>query len=197
MFFGLFPNACAACGLPSGRGWLCADCVSALEPAPALLPEGAWDALEVPFAYQQPLKRLLHDFKYHGHVQHTQGLAALLQPQTRPDLLLPVPLHPKRLQERGFNQALELAKPLGKRLGVKVAGQGLQRLRDTPHQVGLSREARLHNLAGAFAVNAPVQGLEVAVLDEVITTGSTLSVLAEALKAAGARKVTVWALMAA
>jgi ComF family protein len=110
--------------------------------------------------------------------------------------VLPVPLSPARLRERGYNQAWELARRLAVQRGLPAKAQWLQRLRDTPHQVGLSRSERERNLRDAMWVppegQAGVAGQHVALVDDVMTTGMTAAAGARALKAAGAASVQVW-----
>ncbi len=107
-----------------------------------------------------------------------------------PDVIAPVPLAAKRLVERGYNQAWQIAKPLGRALQVRSDATLLARVIETAPQSRLDLDARRHNVGRAFRVNAPVHGLHVAVVDDVMTTGATLEALAHVLKAAGARRVT-------
>ena len=103
-----------------------------------------------------------------------------------------MPLHPARLRERGFNQAVELARPLARRLGVPLAAALCRRLRDTPAQASLDRAARRRNVRGAFACDGDLSGRHVAVVDDVLTSGATIDALARALKKAGAARVSAW-----
>ncbi|HOX04946.1 MAG TPA: ComF family protein [Planctomycetota bacterium] len=109
------------------------------------------------------------------------------------DVIVPAPSHPARVRERGFDHTLELARHLGRRLGLPVERGSLVKLRATPRQAGLSRAERLENLAGAFAVRRPerLAGRRVLLVDDVITTAATTEECARALKAAGVREV--WA----
>jgi ComF family protein len=109
-----------------------------------------------------------------------------------PDLLLPMPLHPARLRERGFNQAAEIARPLARRLGCPVALTTLVRDVDTAPQVGLPWHARAANVRGAFRCEEDLRGLRVAVVDDVLTTGATLHEVARCLKGRGAGWVENW-----
>jgi predicted amidophosphoribosyltransferase len=101
-----------------------------------------------------------------------------------------MPLHARRLQERGFNQAVEIARELAARTGIPMQAGWATRVRDTPPQAGLKREARRKNLRGAFACVGKVAGLHVGIVDDVMTTGSTLDELARTLTDAGAREVS-------
>jgi ComF family protein len=105
---------------------------------------------------------------------------------------VPVPLHASRLKERGFNQAVELARPISKRLKLKVRLDLCERSRATQVQSKLDSDERRKNLKDAFTVKAPVQGLHLALLDDVVTTGATAESLARTLREAGARRVTLW-----
>jgi ComF family protein len=116
-------------------------------------------------------------------------------PRDLPGAIVPVPLHPSRLRKRGYNQALELAKPLAKRLGIPVSREVLHRTRATHAQTELTAIQRRRNVRGAFAVNIDGNAPEhVAVLDDVFTTGATLAECACVLKRAGVQRVDVWAL---
>ncbi len=144
------------------------------------------------------VREVMHDFKYGGqlHLRHLLGRwlgEALGDPRLaeRPfDCLVPVPLHPARERERGFNQAQVLAKLLGRASGLPVRPL-LQRIRYTTTQTQFDRDERMENLAGAFRLRrgATVQECRVLLIDDVLTTGSTLSECAAVLKKAGARSV--------
>ncbi len=108
------------------------------------------------------------------------------------DVIVPVPLHPARLRERGFNQALELARPLARQLCVPLDSRCAERVRATAPQSALPAKQRRRNIKGAFRVTAAVKGCRVAVVDDVMTTGHTVSEFAATLRRAGAVSVTVW-----
>lgn len=185
---------CPACGAladdPAGPIVLCPTC--ALTPPP-------WDAFAFHGPYDDLLRSLLLRFKFGPDL----GLCSLLRGlvvaawerslQDRPfDLIVPVPLHPRRLLRRGFNQSLELARPLARRLGVPLERAALRRVRSTTPQAGLVREERLVNLRGAFAADAAkVLGRRALVVDDVATTGATLTECVAALLDAGAREASV------
>jgi hypothetical protein len=111
----------------------------------------------------------------------------------RPDIILPVPLHPQRMRERGYNQALEIARALSRELAIPVDPSLCARLRATPPQVGLEREERRHNVRGAFGVIGPVAARHLVILDDVVTTGGTAGELARVLRQAGAARIDLWA----
>jgi ComF family protein len=145
--------------------------------------------------YEGVLRDCVHALKY----EHNQGLGEFFcQPLAdivweagwEVDLIMPVPLSTRRVAERGYNQAACLAKPLAARLGVRYHPFGIERTRDTPSQVGLSGEARRRNVAGAFrALPEVVAGKKVLILDDVMTTGSTMVACAQALLDAGSTAV--------
>ena len=183
-------NCCTRCALPLPNPTpLCGACQR--KPPP-------WQAAWAPFRYGWPLDRLEARYKFGRELAAGRTLGALwkaLPPPVRPALILPVPLHRARLRERGYNQALELARPLGRALGIPVRHDLLQRPRATAAQTELDAAARRRNVRGAFAVR-PDAALpaHVVVLDDVMTTGATLAECARVLRRAGVARVDVWAL---
>ncbi|MES9992089.1 MAG: ComF family protein [Candidatus Thiodiazotropha sp.] len=148
--------------------------------------------------YQPPINRLIGMLKFHNRLHLAEPLAGLLIERLgaeydRPDLLVPVPLHPLRLRQRGFNQSLEISRVLSRRCGLSQDWRLCRRIKHTPAQAELNREARRNNLRRAFQVCADVSGMHLAVVDDVITTGATVSELCRVLKRAGAERVDVWA----
>ncbi len=143
-------------------------------------------------------RKLVHDLKFRDVAGVAALMARLMAPAVRDvtdgaDVLVPVPLHPLRLLQRRFNQAVLLADALSPLVGVPVARDAVHRVRSTPHQVGLNRTERADNLHGAFRVvdrNA-ISGRTVVVVDDVLTTGATADALALTLQGAGARSVRV------
>lgn len=139
----------------------------------------------------------VRSFKYNRERDRAQFLAEAMSPAfaslTRPDVIIPVPLHPKRQEWRGFNQAHVLAKHVGKSFGVSVE-PALQRIRNTSAQTRSSREERLVNMEGAFALSSdwtPQANTHYVLMDDVYTTGATIGACAEALEAAGAKLISV------
>jgi len=182
--------ACERCGVPMAEGMpRCAGCQHR---------PGSVDSSRIPFAYAYPLDRLVIGLKFSGDLTAAAELASLLLPsvaeQPRPDCLMPVPLYPTRLRERGYNQALEMARPIAARLGLPIDLSSSVRVRPTAPQVGMNARSRRRNVRGAFAVRTAMPCRHVAIIDDVVTTGSTVEELAKALKRAGARYVQVWAL---
>ncbi|WP_307719254.1 ComF family protein [Pseudoduganella armeniaca] len=159
----------------------------------------AYDATVAAVSYQMPLDRLVLELKFGGRLAHARLFASLLAEasqatllEERPALLCPVPLAPGRLAERGFNQALEIARPLGKLLGIAVAPRLAQRVQETSAQSRLRGAARRANMAHVFAVpdRAAVAGRHVGIVDDVMSSGQTLHELAAVLKRHGATRVT-------
>jgi ComF family protein len=109
-------------------------------------------------------------------------------------LLIAVPLHQRRLRERGYNQALELARAMKQILDLPIGSGIAVRVRATPDQIGQSAAQRRSNLKGAFEIRGSLEGRHVALIDDVMTTGATLAELASACRAAGAARVEAWAI---
>jgi ComF family protein len=149
--------------------------------------------------YQEPTSDIIHRFKYEGYFALGRPLAALMiaawpRWQSPPDLILPIPLHDRRRRQRGYNQSELLARPLGQALGIPVETASLRRTRPTIPQVGLGPDERRENVRGAFAAGPGVAGRRVLLIDDVLTTGATMSAAAEALLAAGAAGVAAYCL---
>ncbi|MFN2350082.1 MAG: ComF family protein [Thioalkalivibrio sp.] len=186
-----FVHGCQACAraLPEGAGPLCGACLK--RPPP-------FDATCALFHYAAPVDRLITGLKYRGRLTHARLLGELWSahaPVTAlPALLLPVPLHPERLRERGFNQSLELARPLSRALGIPLAADRLLRVRATRAQQGLKGKARRSNVHDAFRLRPGPLPTHVAIVDDVMTTGSTVGEIAWLLKRAGVKRVEVWTL---
>ncbi|MDT8383546.1 MAG: ComF family protein [Gammaproteobacteria bacterium] len=184
-------NPCARCALP-----LPATAVEALCGRCQTQPP-AFHACLAPFRYGSPLDHLLQGLKFNGRLAQARLLGELMADwlgavvEAPPDQLIPVPLHAARLRERGFNQALELARPIARQFGLPLNIHGVRRRRATPPQSDLSRQQRLKNIRGAFEVVQPL-GAHVVIIDDVMTTGSTADELARTLLGAGAERVEVW-----
>ncbi len=192
-------HACLQCALP----------LPAHIPAPALcgacLQPGQprhFDQVWAPFIYAPPLPWLVTQLKFHQRLQHARLLAELMwsqleaplqhQADARPDLILPVPLHAKRLRQRGFNQAIELARPLARISGIRLDSAGLIRIKATERQSDLPLRQRRRNVRNAFACNRELAGLHVVLVDDVMTTGNTIEAAATAARSAGASRVSAW-----
>lgn len=181
----LAAERCPVCALPVAGGRVCGHC---LHKPPAFVLTVA------SYRYAYPLDRLIQAFKFGERLQLASMFAETLAGQVGelPDAILPMPLHPARLRERGFNQSLELARALSGRLGLPLLVEAASRLRDTAPQSGLQWKSRRKNVRKAFGCTDQVAGRHVALVDDVMTTGATLNELAHTVKAAGASKVSVW-----
>lgn len=183
-------HACARCALPLAQDTaLCGRC----QRKPP-----AFTRTYAAFRYAAPIDRLIVALKYRQelHLAHSLGsyMAHSLAQIPRPDAIVPVPLHASRLRERGYNQALELARPLARAFDIPLAFRGTQRLRATPSQTELSSLARARNVRNAFACTQPFAQRHIAIVDDVMTSGQTAHAFARCLLAAGARQVDVWVL---
>jgi ComF family protein len=207
----LLPQDCFLCGAPAGDDLLCKACIASLPQMPAALcprcalpAPGAsvcgaclktvphFDATHAVFRYEFPLDRLIQSLKY-AHRLACAGFLGRMLTQValpfRPSLIVPVPLSAARIAERGFNQALEIARPLLRALDVPVELAHIHRRRDTSPQAGLPWKQRAMNVRHAFECEIDLTGHAVLVVDDVMTTGATLGELAHTLKAHGAARV--------
>ena len=155
------------------------------------------------FPYQPPIIRLIIHLKFQQQLSFASFFSELFIKKMRetwyvnqplPDLIIPMPLHDDRLRERGFNQALEIAKPIAKAFAIPLDIRSIKRIKPTAAQSGLSAKQRKQNIAHAFSAN-PKQSyanLSVAVMDDVITTGYTMVEFCKVLKQHGAKTIDVW-----
>jgi ComF family protein len=179
--------ACPRCALPSPGGALCGRCLAS---------PPAYDETVAALAYEFPADVLVQGLKFRGELALApllgELLAARLPRGARVDWIVPVPLSAARLRARGFNQALEIARPLATATGCRLAPLLAERGRDTPPQLELPREERARNVRGAFRCGERLERAEIALVDDVMTTGATLDELAATLKRAGAARVVNW-----
>ncbi len=158
-----------------------------------------FDRSHCAFVYREPLSWLLQGLKYHQRLSGIPVLSRLLldylqsRMERRPELIIPMPLHPARLRQRGFNQALEIARPLARLLNIPLSVDLCVRQRDTPRQSELPASRRSANMRNAFRMDSALTVKHVAIVDDVITTGATVNELARLLKRNGAETVQVWA----
>ncbi|SFW25234.1 ComF family protein [Nitrosovibrio sp. Nv17] len=181
------PHRCEACALPIAGARLCGACLA--QPP-------AFDRTFAVLRYAFPADALVHALKYQAHLHVAPILAELLLTRLDacppPDLILPMPLHPEKLRERGFNHAQEIARWIAGRRGVPLQPGLCRRIRDTPPQAGLPWKARTRNVRGAFACEGDLAGRHIAIVDDVMTTGATLNELAKILRRQGAARVDGW-----
>lgn len=176
---------CLQCGLLSNHV-ICGKC---LKESPY------FDATHAALRYEFPLDAMMQRYKYGASLQFGNIFAQLLLTRNLSreiDLLIPMPLHPQRLQERGFNQSLEIAKVLAKKLQILLDYQSVIRTKLTPPQASLPLKERAKNIKGVFAVNGDLTGKRIAIVDDVMTSGASLNELAKILKKAGAAHVECW-----
>ena len=207
------PHACVLCGARSGEAQICAACDAELprlaHPRCAVcaapLASGAvcGACLDAPplyarivaaFAYSFPVDALIRAYKYGGRLAHARILGAGLAIAARAaaDVIVAMPLAPRRLAERGFNQALEIARFLSAAAGVPLLPRACRKVIETLPQAALPWNERAKNVRRAFVCDADLRGARVAVVDDVMTTGATLNELARVLRKAGAVEVTGW-----
>ena len=215
----LLPPRCVLCGLPSGAVCICSACKSDLPwtgphcrqcglplDAPRDNTCGCCIQKPPPFSrtlcplqYLFPADRLVQSFKFNRQLAAGRVLSRLMgewvvgQNADQPDMLIPVPLHHLRIIKRGFNQAYELGSDLGRILDIPLLSSALRRRRNTRAQSGLDRKQRRNNVRGAFYWHSPGKpARHVALIDDVMTTGTTVTECARVIKKAGAKRVDVW-----
>lgn len=198
-------DVCTACAMELPRNTTC--CLRCAVPLVVATPlcgrclrrPPPWHAAWVPFRYGWPLDRLETRLKFGAHLACGAALASLWRaappPVELPEAILPVPLHVTRLRQRGYNQSLELARPLARHFGVPLVPRALSRVRATAAQTELDARARRRNVEGAFALDPAIRlPAHVAIVDDVMTTGATLAACTRALLRGGVTRVDVWAL---
>ena len=204
----VFPELCAAClaEVRPRTGGYCPTCgiCYASDRDDVYLCEACrrsprpWSSLGFFCPYAGLVRSVITDFKFNGRLPLGTLLGKMLRQgftihgMERADVVVPVPLHPKRLQERGFNQSLEMARRLVPALAPVVDARSLVRVRNTRAQRGLDKKARHSNLQNAFAVRGKgLEGKRILLIDDVMTTGSTITTCARTLRAGGAERVDV------
>jgi ComF family protein len=178
---------CPVCGLPALHGEICGQCLTHMP---------SFDATSAAFAYAFPMDKLVQAVKFSGRIALTNQLADALASRitSRPDFIVAMPLHPLRLRERGFNQSHLLAERLSRHFGISSLINICSRTRNTPPQSSLPWQERGKNMRGAFNCSADLTGKHIAIVDDVMTTGTTIEELARTLRQKGAVKVSAWIL---
>jgi ComF family protein len=182
---------CLRCGEAGFEGQVCGVCLKS---------PPHFDCARIAYDYIFPFGRLMQAYKFNARLSLTALFADALVRRVRetnvvmPDLIVPMPLAKKRLTERGFNQSALLGRAVAKQLNVRFGEARLLRVRETPPQAGLPREERLKNVKDAFDCKTDLKGLSVALIDDVMTTGATMSEAACALKKQGAARVEAWSI---
>lgn len=190
----IFPPACVTCG--SVGAYICPKCFTTLTfyqgPLEIALPHSSVDALYSCTKYEGTSRNLIHTFKYRSCFALSTFISSIMRraiPEPQVDFLVPVPLHKTRQRERGFNQSELIAKKLGERWEIPMC-KALKKVRKTSSQAELDKFARIENLSDAFVIEQDFpKNSSVALIDDVTTTGATLSECAKILKANGAQKV--------
>lgn len=188
-------NNCKQCALPLGGSAqaICGECQTE---------KPYYDRTIALFNYAEPINNMVSSFKFHKKLLYGNLFGKLLitklqhhyQIESKPELLLPIPLHASRLRERGYNQALELARPLSKALNIKIDYHTLERTRATAQQSLTAEGQRKANVKGAFALIKPLLAKHVAIIDDVVTTGHTVNECSRILKNSGVETITVFAI---
>lgn len=179
------PGCCPVCALPTPDGSICGHCLTR---APH------FDHTVAVFAYAFPVDQLIHALKYGEHLILSRALAGRLTQRIahRPDRIIAMPLHPSRLRERGFNQSQELARNVARILAVPLLTNSVRRIRNTQSQSVLPWKERKRNMRNAFACDDNLAGLHIGIVDDVMTSGTTLDELARELRRAGAGEISAW-----
>lgn len=186
-------EGCPICAQPNPAGQPCGICI--MRPPP-------YQRTIAVCEYAWPIIHCIRQLKFADRLLPAQFLGELLSTkieadadyqQQKPDLIIPVPLHPERLKQRGYNQALEIARPVAKNNGITLDISGVIRCKNTQPQSGLDANSRSKNLRNAFAVQDNYTNCHIAIVDDVITTGATAQALASVLLNHGAQRVDVWA----
>ena len=188
----VYQSGCHRCAAPlasqTGSTVLCADCQKQLP---------AFDSVHAGFHYQEPIRQLIHQLKFAGRFANARLLGYLIAEQlqetiTRPQAIIPVPLHIKRYRQRTFNQSIELSRHLSNQLQIPLALNICKRNRNTTPQAELNARQRRRNLARTFTTSNSATFNSVAIVDDVMTTGSTVRSLASSLKRSGIQHIQVW-----
>lgn len=213
-----FPQACCLCGQESGHQALCSACLQDLPRFAAetccpqcarplsgpAIPCGhclqhppAYDRTLSGFAYAEPVSRLVGKLKFQGQIQLARLLGELLvdriaRTDSTAQAILPVPLHPRRLRQRGFNQALEIARPLGRARSLPILNDTVYRHRDTEPQSSQTATHRRQNVRGAFSLRRHPPYRHLAIVDDVMTSGHTVNEIAQLLRRAGVIHIEIW-----
>jgi ComF family protein len=183
----LLGPACPRCAMPTTASQLCGQCLN--KPPQQ-------DFSFSLFSYQDPIKQLVADFKYHDKLYLAQLFADLMAKQLNhqclPQLLIPIPLHSIRLRQRGYNQSLELAKALSKHLIIPVSNQFITKTKNTAPQASLPFKQRKNNIQHAFSLANKNIPSHIALIDDVLTTGHTVNAAAKTLRQRGVKTIEVW-----
>lgn len=221
IFNWLLPSYCLLCHITTNKQLLCAECYADLPwlknacPCCAnLLPDHTQETicgncLSHPpmfhatialFAYEFPITQLILKLKFQQKLVYARLFAELFIEKLQkyyaqldfPEMIIPVPLHPSRLHERGYNQSLEIARTIGKTLNIQLDTKSCQRIKATLRQSSIPAHQRKKNIKKAFAITSNLQNKHIAILDDVVTTGNTIAELARIFKNSGVKTIDIW-----
>jgi len=185
-------QACSRCALPLQSDTpVCGQCIS-LPPS--------YDVLQSPFEYRYPIDKFITELKFRQKLYRAQSLGQLFSEYIKskniplPECIIPVPLHPKRLQQRGYNQALEIARVVSAKLNIPINRELCVRVKDTKPQSNLNARSRQQNIENAFEIKQPSHYQHVVIFDDVITTGNTVETLAKLLRQHNIKIIQVWSI---
>lgn len=189
----LFPQKCIVCQNATKKIALCESCLRNL-------PRNFSSEIFAPFKYQEPISNFIASLKFGEKLPYAKLVSELMfeplleyyKNREKPEIIIPVPLHKKRLRERGFNQALEIVKPLAKKLTIPIDCNFVMRTKNTLAQSSLSEKDRKTNIKNAFNIIQSVNYKHVAIIDDVITTGNTINELCKLLRENGITKIDIW-----
>lgn len=184
-------HACLRCAIPMPESGICGLCLTTSPP---------FDITHALYLYAMPITKLILELKFNQKLVNARVLGELLSEKIMntymntplPECIIPMPLHVARLKERGFNQAMEIARPIALTTGLPIVWKNMVRIKATQPQAMLSAAERTKNIQDAFAITQPLAQKHVAVLDDVITTGNTIREFCSCLKQHGAQKIDVW-----
>ena len=180
---------CERCALPMAHESLCGHC----QRCPPV-----FDSVIAPLCYQDPIDQMLCALKYHQQLSFARTAAGLITDtvresgEPRPDLLVGVPMTHRAVRKRGLNQAVFLARLIGRQLGIPVKSTLIKKLRETDRQSTLNASKRQRNLKGAFHCKGSLEDKHIALVDDILTTGATANEISKVLKVAGANRVDIW-----
>ena len=215
----LFPPTCILCNLSSDTFDICEPCAISLEKntnccyrcgetfessinipticGKCIYTPPAYDETHAPYIFHSGIRYLIHTLKFHNSYKNSRLLGKLISDSIKntvelPELIIPVPLHPIRYRQRGFNQSLEIARTVSKELNIPLDYSSCQRKKYTLQQSALPAKQRRKNIRNAFVISRPINADHVVILDDVMTTGTTVNELAATLKKAGVSRVDIW-----
>ena len=189
-------SQCFQCGLPLNKvdlaeGTLrCGQCIKT---------PPAFNLCISPYYYALPINQFITQLKFRHQLYYARILAELLiskieqHPDNLPECIIPVPLHSNRLRQRGFNQAIEIARPIAKRFGIKLDTHSCTRVVSTAPQMEQDKMTRQKNIRNAFRVSEDFKHTHIAIVDDVMTTGHTLNEVSRVFREQGVKRIQVWA----